>query len=132
LEKSVAQSNLRHREFPDTVWKNEAVGSQKVQFVASRFTLRWSAYVRLLSMKNENAREHWVQADENPPVGLILCARKGEAIARYALEGLSNKMKAAECRMALPDEKELAAEIGRTQAMLQDRKRLPLVWRKKR
>ena len=73
------------------------------------------------------AKEHWVHADENPPVGLILCARKDEAVARYALEGLPNKVMAAEYRTALPDEKELAAEIERTQAMLQDRKRLSLV-----
>jgi hypothetical protein len=33
---------------------------------------------------------------------------------------------AAEYRTALPDENELAAEIERTQAMLQDRKRLSL------
>jgi hypothetical protein len=73
------------------------------------------------------AKEHWVHADENPPVGLILCARKDEAVARYALEGLPNKVMAAEYRTALPGEKELAAEIERTQAMLQDRKRLSLV-----
>jgi predicted nuclease of restriction endonuclease-like (RecB) superfamily len=72
------------------------------------------------------AKEHWVHAGENPPVGLILCARKDETVARYALEGLPNKVMAAEYRTALPDEKELAAEIKRTQAMLQDRKRLVL------
>lgn len=72
------------------------------------------------------AREHWVHGDENPPVGLILCARKDEAVARYALEGLPNKVMASEYRTALPGEKELAAEIGRTQVMLQDRKRLAL------
>ena len=70
------------------------------------------------------AREHWVHADENPPVGLILCARKDDAVARYALEGLPNKVMAAEYRTVLPDEKELAAEIGRTRALLQERKRL--------
>ena len=69
------------------------------------------------------AREHWVHEGENPPVGLILCAQKDEAVARYALEGLPNKVMASEYRTALPDEKELAAEIGRTQALLQDRKR---------
>ncbi len=78
------------------------------------------------------AREHWVHENENPPVGLILCARKDEAVARYALEGLPNKVMAAEYRTALPNEKELAAEIERTQAMLQDRKRLSLVWRENR
>lgn len=63
---------------------------------------------------------------ENPPVGLILCARKDEAVARYALEGLPNKVMASEYRTALPDEKELALEIERTQAILQDRKRIAL------
>ena len=72
------------------------------------------------------AREHWVHADENPPVGLILCARKDDAVARYALEGLPNKVMASEYRTLLPNEKELAAEIGRTQALLQGRKGLAL------
>lgn len=70
------------------------------------------------------AREHWVHEDENPPVGLILCARKNEAVARYALEGLPNKVLAAEYRTALPDEKTLADEIRRTQEILQERKRV--------
>lgn len=72
------------------------------------------------------AREHWVHAGENPPVGLILCARKDESVARYALEGLPNKVMASEYRTALPDEKELVAEIERTQALMQERKRMAL------
>ncbi len=56
------------------------------------------------------ARENWVHEDENPPVGLILCAEKDEAVARYAIEGLPNKVMASEYRTALPDEKALAAE----------------------
>jgi predicted nuclease of restriction endonuclease-like (RecB) superfamily len=72
------------------------------------------------------AQERWVREGENPPVGLILCAQKDEALARYALERLPNKVMAAEYRTALPDEKELAAEIERTQALLQDRKRITL------
>ena len=64
------------------------------------------------------AREHWVRDGENPPVGLILCSEKDEALAQYALEGLSNKVMAAEYRIALPDETVLAAELDRTrQAM---------------
>jgi len=72
------------------------------------------------------AREHWVHDGENPPVGLILCAQKDEAVARYALEGLLNKVMASEYRTTLPDERDLAAEIERTQATLQDRKRIGL------
>ena len=55
--------------------------------------------------------KNWVQDGENPPVGLILCAEKDEAVAQYALEGLPNKVMAAEYRTALPDEELLASEI---------------------
>jgi predicted nuclease of restriction endonuclease-like (RecB) superfamily len=65
------------------------------------------------------AREHWTQPDENPPVGLILCAEKDDAIAKYALEGLPNKVLAREYKLALPDEKLLAAEIEKTRELLE-------------
>ena len=67
------------------------------------------------------ARENWLHKDENPPVGLILCAEKDAAVARYALEGLPNKVLAAEYRMALPDEKVLVAELEHTRKMLEAR-----------
>ena len=64
------------------------------------------------------AREHWMREGENPPVGLILCSEKDEALAQYALDGLSNNVMAAEYRINLPNEKLLAAELDRTrQAM---------------
>lgn len=52
--------------------------------LAQRFALPWSAYVRLLS--------DWAYPDENPPVGLILCADKGHALARYALDGVCSNL----------------------------------------
>jgi len=67
------------------------------------------------------AREHWTNPDENPPVGLILCAQKDHAVARYALEGLPNKVLAAEYRTALPDEKTLAAEVDKTRKIIEER-----------
>ena len=69
------------------------------------------------------AREHWTQADENPPVGLILCAEKDDAIAKYALQGLPNKVLAREYKLALPDEKRLADEIEKTRDLLEQRSR---------
>ena len=65
------------------------------------------------------AREHWTQPDENPPVGLILCAEKDDAIAKYALEGLPNKVLAREYKLTLPNEKLLAAEIEKTRERLE-------------
>jgi predicted nuclease of restriction endonuclease-like (RecB) superfamily len=65
------------------------------------------------------AREHWMQPGENPPVGLILCAGKDDALARYAMEGLHNKMLVREYLTALPKESALAAEVGRTRELLE-------------
>ena len=65
------------------------------------------------------AQEHWTHAEENPPVGLILCAKHNEAVAHYALEGLPNKVMAAEYRLALPDEHVLIAELEKTQRVLE-------------
>lgn len=69
------------------------------------------------------AREHWTTEGENPPVGLILCAEKDKALAHYALEGLPNKVLAAEYKMTLPDKKVLEAELRRTQKALESGKR---------
>ena len=67
------------------------------------------------------AREHWMVPGENPPVGLILCASKNDAVVRYALEGLPNKVLAAEYRTTLPDARLLAAELKKTKKLLEDR-----------
>ncbi|MDY6937295.1 MAG: PDDEXK nuclease domain-containing protein [Cyanobacteriota bacterium] len=67
------------------------------------------------------ARENWTHPDENPPVGLILCNRKDEAVAHYALAGLPNKAIAAEYQTALPDEKLLAEELERTRKRIENR-----------
>lgn len=71
------------------------------------------------------AREHWVRPGENPPVGLILCADKREAVARYALEGLPNKILASEYLTALPREETIAAELEHTRQTMEERKALP-------
>jgi predicted nuclease of restriction endonuclease-like (RecB) superfamily len=67
------------------------------------------------------AREHWTLPGENPPVGLILCAQKDSAVAKYALEGLPNKVLAAEYRTTLPEERVLVDEIERTRRSLEGR-----------
>ncbi|MGC4113767.1 MAG: PDDEXK nuclease domain-containing protein [Myxococcales bacterium] len=69
------------------------------------------------------AREHWMVPGENPPVGLILCSQKDASVAHYALEGLPNKVLAAEYRTKLPAEGLLAAEVERTRRELERRRR---------
>lgn len=67
------------------------------------------------------ARHHWMRPGENPPVGLILCAEDRPGMARYALEGLPNKVLASQYRTALPSEELLIAELDQTRQMLESR-----------
>ena len=69
------------------------------------------------------AREHWTLPDENPPLGLILCSEKNEAVAHYALGNLHNKVLSSQYKLALPDEKKLAQEIARTRKVLSQQTR---------
>ena len=65
------------------------------------------------------AKENWTLDGENPPVGLILCADKGHALARYALDGLPNKIMAANYKTVLPDALLLQRELEKTRLMLE-------------
>ncbi|MDM8924603.1 PDDEXK nuclease domain-containing protein [Escherichia coli] len=73
-----------------------------------------------MNMYLNYAKEHWTLPDENPPIGLVLCAEKGAGEAYYALAGLPNTVLASEYKMQLPDEKRLADELVRTQAVLEE------------
>ena len=69
------------------------------------------------------ARQHWMREGGNPPVGLILCSEPNDALAKYALEGLPNKVLAREYRLALPEPKLLADEMEKTRERLESRRR---------
>ncbi|MCD6579328.1 DUF1016 family protein [bacterium] len=69
------------------------------------------------------AKENWMNNDENPPVGLILCAEKNETLAKYSLKDLPNKVIAAEYKTVLPDEKIIAAELKKAKNILESRKK---------
>jgi predicted nuclease of restriction endonuclease-like (RecB) superfamily len=73
------------------------------------------------------ATENWMKPGENPPVGLILCAHKNEAVARYTLENLPNKILAAQYKTVLPTESKLIEELEQTRRMyelhLKDKKK---------
>jgi len=73
-----------------------------------------------MNMYLNYVKEHLTNPDENPPVGLILCAQKDDSLAKYALSGLSNKVMASEYKTILPDENLLVQELEKTQKMLEN------------
>jgi predicted nuclease of restriction endonuclease-like (RecB) superfamily len=56
--------------------------------------------------------------DDNPSVGLILCAERDEVVARYSMLHESEQLFASKYMLYLPTEAELMAELAREQAML--------------
>jgi len=54
-------------------------------------------------------------------VGLILCTKRNAVVAKYALEGLPNKVLAAEYRTTLPDEKLIEHELEKSRRLLETR-----------
>jgi predicted nuclease of restriction endonuclease-like (RecB) superfamily len=76
------------------------------------------------------ARHHWVLSNENPPVGIILCAYKEDAVVKFALENLPNKVIAAEYQTALPDKLVLAQEIKTSRRIIE--KHLALIQDKRK
>lgn len=57
-------------------------------------------------------------ADDNPTVGLLLCAAKNDAVVRYVLGEANDTIFASRYKLALPDEQQLAEELRHEMALL--------------
>ena len=51
------------------------------------------------------------QPDDNPPVGIVLGAKKDELLMEYALQGIDNQLFAARYQLYLPNRDELQAQL---------------------
>ena len=51
------------------------------------------------------------QPDDNPPIGIVLGARKDELLMEYALEGITNQLFVARYQLYLPKREELQAQL---------------------
>jgi len=61
---------------------------------------------------------------DNPPVGIILCSDKSDAVVRYTLSEDNKQIFASRYKLYLPTEEELAAELLRERTMFETEKRL--------
>lgn len=59
------------------------------------------------------------QAEDNPTIGLILCAQKNEAMAKYTLLENSKNVFASKYKLYLPTEKELKEELEREKRVIE-------------
>ena len=52
-------------------------------------------------------RENEMQPGDNPPIGILLCTRKGKKMVEYALAGMDNNLFVSTYMLQLPDRKTL-------------------------
>ena len=52
-------------------------------------------------------RENEMQPGDNPPIGILLCTRKGKKMVEYALAGMDNQLFVSTYMLQLPDKKTL-------------------------
>ena len=51
------------------------------------------------------------QSDDNPPIGIVLGAKKDELLMEYATQGITNQLFAARYQLYLPKKEELQAQL---------------------
>ena len=73
------------------------------------------SYVRMFE---ENCRGK----DDNPTIGLILCSKKNEAIAKYSVLKDSKRLFASKYKLYLPTEKEWQKELEQERALIEQEK----------
>ncbi len=61
---------------------------------------------------------------ENPPIGIVLCTDKSEAVVRYTLPKGNTQIFASKYKLYLPTEAELAKELQQERRMIEIEKRL--------
>ena len=57
--------------------------------------------------------------DDNPPIGILLCDTKSEAVVRFTLPEGNNQIFASRYKLYLPTEQELATELHRERQALE-------------
>ena len=60
------------------------------------------------------------EADENPPIGLILCSEKNETHVEYALGGMENQVFVSKYQLHLPTANEIENLIQKTRKLLDE------------
>ena len=69
-------------------------------------------YVRLYEERHR-------RQDDNPTIGILLCSKKNEAVAKYSVLNESKQLFASKYLLQLPTEEELKAEIERERCILE-------------
>ena len=65
-------------------------------------------------------KKHEMYSGDNPPIGLLLCTEKNEALAEYALGGMDNQLFISKYKLELPSQNDIKNFIENTLKNLVD------------
>ena len=71
-------------------------------------------YASQLNMYLNYYKHEVMTADDNPPIGLLLCADYGETVVKYATGGLDPNLFVQKYHIQLPTEEEIKAFIAQS------------------
>lgn len=84
----------------------------KIGEISHKDVGQMDGYVRMFDAQ-------YTAADDNPTIGLILCAEKNEAVAKYSVLNDRKQIFASKYMLYLPTEKELALELERERRLIE-------------
>jgi hypothetical protein len=67
----------------------------------------------------DSSDDKYITEGDNPTIGLILCAKKNETIARYSVLNDSQQLFASKYMLYLPTEEELVQELDRERKLIE-------------
>lgn len=100
--------------FYHTILKCHLLIDLKIGKLSHKDIGQMDSYVRLFD-------DRFALEDDGPTIGLILCAEKNEAIARYSVLNENRQVFAAKYLKYLPTESELQREIERERRLIESR-----------
>jgi predicted nuclease of restriction endonuclease-like (RecB) superfamily len=89
----------------------------KIGALTHQYVGQMDSYVRMFDDK-------YLTEGDNPTIGLILCAKKNETIARYSVLNDSKQLFASKYMLYLPTEEELRRELERERRQIEETQRL--------
>ena len=85
----------------------------KINELSHKDVGQMDGYVRMFD-------DRYTAKDDNPTIGLILCADKNESVAKYSVLSERKQIFASKYMLYLPTEKELAIEIKKERLLIED------------
>ena len=70
------------------------------------------SYIGQMNLYLNYFKNEICQPDDNPPIGIVLGAKKDELLMEYALQGIDNQLFAARYQLYLPNRDELQAQLN--------------------